>query len=126
MENQKFERANTQSWLNKYLVTAVIIFSSLLTRVSPIAAQAPVVKNIVIEHGAFADGSGWKGVFTILENRGYHVTIVQNPLTSLNDDVEATNRILDQQNGPVGLWGHSSHAVAITQTDLHPRAVSLI
>src|SRR5882762_1264172 len=107
MENQKFERVNTQSWLNKYVVTAFIIFSSMLTRVSPVTAQAPPVKNIVIVHGAFADGSGWKGVYTALTKKGYHVTIVENPLTSLTDDVEATNRILDQQDGPVILVGHS-------------------
>jgi pimeloyl-ACP methyl ester carboxylesterase len=95
------------SSLNKYLIAAFVIFSSLLIQVSPVAAQTPVVKNIVIVHGAFADGSGWKGVYTILKNKGYHVTIVQNPLTSLDDDVEATKRILDQQDGPVILVGHS-------------------
>ncbi len=126
MENQKFERVNTKSWLNKYLVTAFIVFGSMLVRVSPVAAQAPVVKNIVIVHGAFADGSGWKGVYTNLTKKGYHVTIVQNPLTSLEDDVEATNRILDQQDGPVILVGHSWAGVVITQAGVHPRVVSLV
>jgi pimeloyl-ACP methyl ester carboxylesterase len=112
--------------LNKYLIAALIIFSSLLIQVSPAAAQTPVVKNIVIVHGAFADGSGWKAVYTILTKKGYHVTIVQNPLTSLADDVEATDRILNQQDGPTVLVGHSWAGTVITQAGVNPRVVSLV
>jgi len=112
--------------LNKYLIAAFIVFSSLLILVNPIAAQTPVVKNIVIVHGAFADGSGWKAVYTILTKKGYHVTIVQNPLTSLADDVEATDRILDQQDGPTVLVGHSWAGTVITQAGVNPRVVSLV
>jgi len=127
MENQKFEIVSTQkSSLNKYLIAGLIIFSSLFIRVGPIAAQTPVVKNVVIVHGAFADGSGWKGVYTILEKKGYHVTIVQNPLTSLDDDVEATKRILDQQDGPVILVGHSWAGTVITQAGVDPKVVALV
>src|SRR5579863_2203839 len=126
MKHTKLERANAQRWLNRYLVTALVILSSMLMQVSPIAAQTPVVKNIVIVHGAFADGSGWKGVYTILKNKGYHVTIVQNPLTSLDDDVEATKRILDQQDGPVILVGHSWAGVVITQAGVDPKVVALV
>src|SRR6266700_1831861 len=114
------------SSLNKYLIATLLIFSSLLMRVSPVAAQTPGVKNIVIVHGAFGDGSGWKGVYTILTKKGYHVTIVQNPLTSLDDDVEATKRILDQQDGPVVLVGHSWAGVVITQAGVDPKVVSLV
>src|SRR5450631_4510162 len=110
--------------LNKYLIAAFIIFSSLLMRVSPVTAQTPVIKNIVIVHGAFSDGSGWKAVYTILTKKGYHVTIVQNPLTSLADDVEATERILNQQNGPTVLVGHSWAGTVITQAGVNPRVVS--
>jgi pimeloyl-ACP methyl ester carboxylesterase len=112
--------------LNKYLIAAFIIFSSLLIRISPVAAQSPVIKNIVIVHGAFSDGSGWKAVYAILTKKGYHVTIVQNPLTSLADDVEATNRILNQQDGPVVLVGHSWAGVVITQAGIHPRVAALV
>jgi pimeloyl-ACP methyl ester carboxylesterase len=112
--------------LNKYLIGAFIIISSLLIRVHPAAAQTPVVKNIVIVHGAFADGSGWKAVYTILTKKGYHVTIVQNPLTSLADDVEATDRILNQQDGPTVLVGHSWAGTVITQAGVNPRVVSLV
>jgi hypothetical protein len=57
------------------------------------------VKNIVLVHGAFADGSGWKNVYTILKNRGFNVSVVGNPNTGLEDDVAATNRVLDRQDG---------------------------
>ena len=115
-----------KSALNKYLIAALIIFSSLLTRVVPAAAQTHPIKNIVIVHGAFADGSGWKSVYTILTKKGYHVTIVQNPLTSLNDDVDATNRILAQQDGPVVLVGHSWAGVVITQAGVDPKVAALV
>ncbi len=63
---------------------------------NPASAQAPAkVKNIVLVHGAFADASGWEEVYKILKSRGYHVTAVQNPLSSLEDDVDATTRIID-------------------------------
>ncbi|MFC0517338.1 alpha/beta hydrolase [Mucilaginibacter angelicae] len=114
------------SSLNKYLIAAFIIFSSLFIRVNPVMAQTHPIKNIVIVHGAFGDGSGWKGVYTILKNKGYHVTIVQNPLTSLDDDVEATKRILDQQDGPVVLVGHSWAGVVITQAGVDPKVASLV
>ncbi|GGB05393.1 alpha/beta hydrolase [Puia dinghuensis] len=107
-------------------IVALIIFSSLLIRVSPIAAQTPAIKNIVIVHGAFLDGSAWKGVYTILIKKGYHVSIVQNPLTSLDDDVEATKRILDQQDGPVVLVGNSWAGTVITQAGVDPKVVALV
>jgi pimeloyl-ACP methyl ester carboxylesterase len=81
-----------------------------VTTVAPwsIAAAAEAeVKNIVIVHGAFADGSGWRTVSDILTKDGYKVAIVQEPLTSLAEDVAATKRVLDLQNGPSVLVGHS-------------------
>ena len=121
----KTESINNSA-LNKYLIAAFIIISSLLLRVGPVAAQTSHIKNIVIVHGAFQDGSGWKAVYNILTKKGYHVTIVQNPLTSLNDDVDATNRILDQQDGPVVLVGHSWAGVVITQAGVHAKVASLV
>jgi pimeloyl-ACP methyl ester carboxylesterase len=127
MENQKIEIISPlKSLLDKYLMVVFIISSSLFVIATPIQAQTPVVKNIVIVHGAFGDGSGWKGVYTILKNKGYHVTIVQNPLTSLDDDVEATKRILDQQDGPVILVGHSWGGVVITQAGVDPKIAALV
>jgi pimeloyl-ACP methyl ester carboxylesterase len=84
------------------------------------------VKNVVLVHGAFADGSGWKGVYEILAKRGYNVTIVQNPLSSLDDDVAATDLALDLQDGPTILVGHSWGGAVITQAGVHPKVVGLV
>ncbi len=73
------------------------------------------VKNIVLVHGAFVDASSWNGVMSRLMRRGYNVTAVQNPLTSLADDVEATRRILEIQDGPTLLVGYSWGGVPITE-----------
>src|SRR5687768_9440941 len=78
------------------------------------------IKNVVLVHGAFADGSGWRGVYDNLTARGYRVTIVQNPLTSLEDDVAATTRVLDLQNGPTILVGHSWGGTVITEAGVPP------
>lgn len=84
------------------------------------------VKNIILVHGAFADGSGWRAVYQDLTARGYHVTIVQNPLTSLADDVAATRRVLDRQDGPTVLVGHSWGGTVITEAGVHPQVRGLV
>ncbi|WP_262299581.1 alpha/beta fold hydrolase [Microvirga sesbaniae] len=78
-------------------------------------ASAAPIKNVVIVHGALADGSGWRKVHDLLKQRGYRVTIVQPPMTSLRDDVDATRRILDLQDGPSLLVGHSYGGMVVTQ-----------
>lgn len=90
------------------------------------AAHAQTVRNIVLVHGAFADGSGWKGVYEELTARGYHVSIVQNPLTSFDDDVAATNRVLAQQDGPTILVGHSYGGSVITQAGGNNKVAGLV
>jgi pimeloyl-ACP methyl ester carboxylesterase len=89
-------------------------------------AQRSPTRNIVIVHGAFADGSGWSKVFNILTKKGYHVTIVQNPLSSLESDVSATSRILDRQVGPTVLVGHSWGGTVITEAGSHPNVSALV
>jgi pimeloyl-ACP methyl ester carboxylesterase len=84
------------------------------------------VSNVVLVHGAFADGSGWRGVYDELTARGYRVSIVQNPLTSLADDVAATKRILDSQDGPAILVGHSWGGTVITEAGTHPSVEGLV
>ena len=88
--------------------------------------SADQITNVVLVHGAFADGSGWRGVYENLTARGYRVTIVQNPLTSLEDDVAATTRILDQQDGPTILVGHSWGGTVITEAGTHPNVAGLV
>ena len=84
------------------------------------------IQNVVLVHGAFADGSGWRGVYDRLTAQGYRVTVVQNPLTSLEDDVAATTRVLDQQDGPVILVGHSWGGTVITEAGIHPGVAGLV
>jgi pimeloyl-ACP methyl ester carboxylesterase len=84
------------------------------------------IKNVVLVHGAFADGSGWRGVYDNLTARGYQVTIVQNPLTSFEDDVAATNRVLDRQDGPAILVAHSWGGTVITEAGVHPNVAGLV
>ncbi|MGF6174610.1 alpha/beta hydrolase [Ensifer sp. 4252] len=99
--------------MNRHLsILALALFTSAIA----FAAEAAEVKNIVIVHGALADGSGWRQATEILEKRGYDVTIVQQPITSLADDVAATNRVLDLQDGPTLLVGHSYGGIVITET----------
>jgi pimeloyl-ACP methyl ester carboxylesterase len=101
----------------------VIIFVSIFI-VNTTFAQA--VKNVVLVHGAFADGSGWEGVYNILSKKGYNVIVVQNPLSSLEDDVAAVNRALDKIDGPVVLVGHSYGGAVITEAGNSPKVVSLV
>jgi len=84
------------------------------------------VKNIVLVHGAFADGSGWQKVYTILKEHGYNVSIVGNPNTGIEDDVAATQRVLDRQDGSVILVGHSYGGAIITIAGNSPKVVGLV
>jgi pimeloyl-ACP methyl ester carboxylesterase len=93
---------------------------------APAPASVSPIKNIVLVHGAFADGSSWAKVIPILQARGYNVTAVQNPLTSLADDVAATKRALAQQDGPAILAGHSWGGVVITEAGTDPKVAGLV
>src|SRR6185436_11200342 len=84
------------------------------------------VKNIVLVHGGFVDGSGWQGVHKALKKQGYAVTIVQNPTFSLADDVAVTRRALAAQNGPVILVGHSYGGVVVTEAGNDPKVNGLV
>lgn len=89
-------------------------------------AVAEPVKNIVLVHGAWVDASGWKPVYTILNKEGFHVTMVQEPETSFAEDVAATKRILDLQDGPTLLVGHSYGGSIITEAGVHPKVAGLV
>jgi len=88
--------------------------------------QSTVVKNVVLVHGGFVDGSGWQGVYNALKKSGYAVTIVQNPTFSLADDVAVTKRALANQNGPAILVGHSYGGVVITEAGNDPKVAGLV
>ena len=84
------------------------------------------IRNIVLVHGAWADGSGWKGVYDILTNDGYNVSIVQEPETSFKDDVAATHRVLALQDGPCILVAHSYGGAVITEAGNDPSVAGLV
>jgi pimeloyl-ACP methyl ester carboxylesterase len=111
----------------RFLGINVIAFLLLITITSVNGAIAQQkVKNIVLVHGAFADGSGWEGVYKILTKRGYNVCAVGNPNTGLADDVAATKRVLDRQDGPAILVGHSYGGAIITEIGLDKNVAGLV
>ena len=93
-------------------LTGGLLFAA--AAIMPAVAATPI-KNIVIVHGALADGSGWRKVHDQLKAKGYTVSVVQPPMTTLADDVKATKRILDLQNGPSILVGHSYGGMVVTE-----------
>lgn len=83
-------------------------------------------RNVVLVHGGFVDGSGWQGVYDALKADGYNVAIVQNPTLSLAGDVAATHQVIDAQDGPVVLVGHSYGGAVITEAGTHEKVASLV
>ena len=84
------------------------------------------VRNVVLVHGGFVDGSGWQGVYQSLSRDGFRVAVVQNPTLSLAGDAEATRQIIDAQDGPVVLVGHSYGGAVITEAGTHPNVAALV
>lgn len=114
--------------LTSKIATLFVAITAAFTaaNATPADSTHASVKNIVLVHGAFADGSGYKGLFKILTAKGYNVTVVQNPLTSLEDDVAAVQNVLDKQDGPAVLVGHSWGGAVITQAGNHPKVAALV
>src|SRR6201989_1091071 len=88
--------------------------------------DAPQIRNIVLVHGAWADGSGWKGGYDILVKDGYKVSIVQEPETSFKEDVAARKRVIAQQDGPCIVVAHSYGGAVITEAANDPKVVALV
>jgi pimeloyl-ACP methyl ester carboxylesterase len=113
-------------------MTMFKLLSLLLTvpvwvKSSPVFGQeTSTVKNIVLVHGAFIDGSGWEDVYKVLTKEGYHVTVTQHTLLTFEGDVAAVNRIIDEQDGPCILVGHSYGGVVISQAGNHPKVAGLV
>jgi pimeloyl-ACP methyl ester carboxylesterase len=112
------------------LSTLGITLAAVLLTICPALEARPAgidtVKNIVLVHGASNDGSAWRGVYDILRKDGYHVSVVQEPLTGLSDDVAATKRVIDQQDGPVILVGHSYGGTIITVAGADSKVRALV
>jgi len=108
----------------RHVATALAV---LLAFAAPLAASAAEpVRNIVLVHGAWVDGSGWRPVYDILIGKGFRVTAVQEPETSFAADVAATRRVLDVQDGPTLLVGHSYGGSVVTEAGVHAKVVGLV
>src|SRR6516165_11387590 len=108
---------------------AVLMGAILLLQTLKVAAAPPPptgIKNVVLVHGAFADGSGWEAVAKILEKDGYTVSVVQHPETSFAEDVKFTKAQIDRQPGPVVLVGHSYGGAVITEAGNDPNVAALV
>jgi pimeloyl-ACP methyl ester carboxylesterase len=113
--------------IRKLIACYVYILLFIVLNYSLAAAQAPArVNNIILVHGAFVDGSGWKPVFDILTKAGYHVTILQQPLNSFQNDLTALNRIIALQDGPCILVAHSYGGALITEAGNAPQVKGLV
>lgn len=121
MKTWKLERINLR-------VSYVVVIGVVLLACSLLQGQSSPhrIRNIVLVHGAWADGSGWKGVYDILVKDGYNVSIVQEPETSFQDDVAATKRVLDQQEGQCILVAHSYGGSVITEAGTHSSVAGLV
>src|SRR5579863_436420 len=109
--------------ISQSLCIALLLFTcNVLTAQN----QEHRVRNIVLVHGAWADGSGWKSVYDILVKDGYKVSLVQEPETSFKEDVAATKRLLALQNGPCILVAHSYGGAVITEAGNDPAVVGLV
>jgi pimeloyl-ACP methyl ester carboxylesterase len=117
----------SQIYRTALIATMALVLSSGLDIRGFAQVNSPQgARNIVLVHGAWADGSCWSSVIALLQAKGFHVVAVQNPLTSLADDVEATKRIIALQEGPVILVGHSYAGVVITEAGNDPKVVGLV
>ncbi len=109
----------------KMTMTVLVSMTMMMIAMAQ-TASADGIKNIVLVHGAFADGSGWEGVYKILKKDGYNVSIVQNSTTSLTDDVATTENALQNQTGPVILVGHSYGGAVISQAGMDDKVKGLV
>lgn len=107
--------------ISRHLLMALVV-----VLIASSSAFAQSIKNVVLVHGAFADGSGWRGVYNVLVKKGYHVVILQEPMTSLEDDVKALRHELDKLDGPCILVGHSYGGAVITEGGVHPKVAGLV
>ncbi|MET3653571.1 alpha/beta hydrolase [Dyella japonica] len=108
---------------HRNLLAAALLLGVVAT--APVLAAEPV-HNIVLVHGAWVNGNGWKPVYDILVKDGYHVSVAEHPLTSFSDDVTAVKRIVDMQDGPTILVGHSYGGALVTDVGNDPKVVGLV
>jgi pimeloyl-ACP methyl ester carboxylesterase len=105
---------------NRFTIFTTMVCAAVLSSMPKLQAQKSEVKNIVLVHGAWADGSGWRGIYDIVVRDGFNVRIIQEPETSFKEDVAATKRALAQQDGPCLLVAHSDGGAKITEAGTDP------
>jgi pimeloyl-ACP methyl ester carboxylesterase len=120
------KRKQELSMFNRFPVFTTMLCAAALSSAPNLQAQKSDVKNIVLVHGAWADGSGWRGVYDNLVRDGFRVSIVQEPETSFQDDVTAVKRILALQDGPSILVAHSYGGAVITEAGTDPSVAGLV
>src|SRR5580704_5197238 len=111
---------------NRFAVFTTMLCGAALASAPNLRAQKPEVKNIVLVHGAWADGSGWRAVYDNLVKDGFNVSIVQEPETSFQDDVTTVKRTLALQDGPSILVAHSYGGAVITEAGTDPSVAGLV
>ena len=111
---------------NRFAVFTTMLCAAVVSSTPKSQAQKSEVKNIVLVHGAWADGSGWRGVYDNLVRDGFKVSIVQEPETSFYDDVTAVKRVLALQAGPSILVAHSYGGAVITEVGTGPSVAGLV
>jgi len=121
-------RTNSSNSLLKFILvfSTLFVLFSVQVKAAGYQPKKPVTRNIVMVHGAFVDGSGWKPAYDILTRAGYHVTIVQQPLTSFAGDLAAVKRVIDLQDGPCILVAHSYGGAIITEAGNDSKVVGLV
>lgn len=116
----------THTWFNKIILGFIALTLGFAAHAQTDRQPGSKIKNIVLVHGAFLDGSGWEGVYQQLVKKGYHVSVVQHKLESFSADVDAVRSVIDQQDGPVVLVGHSYGGVVISQAGNDPKVAALV
>jgi pimeloyl-ACP methyl ester carboxylesterase len=111
---------------DRFAILTIALCAAVVSCTPNLQAQKSGVKNIVLVHGAWADGSGWRGVYDNLVRDGFNVSIVQEPETAFHDDVTAVRRILALQDGPCILVGHSYGGAVITEAGTDPSVAGLV
>jgi len=115
--------------IDRRTITSALLVGTITSIIRSVRAQAQSatpVKNVVLVHGLFADGSCWSEVIARLQPKGIQVTAVQNPLTTLDDAVMETQRVLDRQDGPTVLAGHSFSGMIVTEAGVHPKVSAVV
>lgn len=112
--------------MDRRTFSAAMVALAASTVLKPVAAAALKARNVVLVHGLFADGSCWLDVIARLQKKGLNVTSVQNPLTTLPEAVAAATRVLDRQDGPTVLVGHSFSGMIVTEAGVHPNVSALV